>query len=158
MRTTLWSATLLVLLYACGNEKPKASTESINIPASADSARVQEALEKGMPTITFDKTEHDFGIVTQGEKAEYHFKFTNTGDADLLISNATASCGCTVPEYSKEPIKPGGHGFIKVIFNSDKREDKFSKEVYVTANTSPAETVLRITGFVQVKQGSQLLK
>lgn len=148
---------IILGIFSCKNEKPKASADSINITASADSSRSEEAMEKGQAVISFDKVEHDFGTITQGEKAEYNFKFKNTGDADLLISDAKASCGCTVPEFSKEPVKPGQEGFIKVVFNSEYREDKFNKEVYVTSNTTPVQTVLRISGFVQVKPGSQIL-
>lgn len=148
----------LIFVFSCKNEKPKASADSIHIAASADSSVAADAKTKGEAAIVFDKTEHDFGIVMQGERAEFNFKFKNTGDAELLIANAVGSCGCTVPEFSKEPIKPGNEGFIKVKFNSEYREDKFSKEIYVTTNTTPPQTTLTIKGFVQVKNQSQLLK
>ena len=127
------------------NNSKKASTDAIHIDARADSTHGES---NGMPAITWVKTMHDFGKITQGEKAEYSFKFTNTGNGQLLISGATASCGCTVPQFSKEPINPGQDGYIKVIFDSDKRLDKFEKTVTVTSNANPTETVLTITGMV----------
>jgi hypothetical protein len=157
--TTLFLCVIAFAAFtACKQEKPKASANSIHIAASADSAVASKSAKEEEAIITFEKTEHDFGIVMQGERAEFNFKFKNTGDADLLIANAVGSCGCTVPEFSKEPIKPGSEGFIKVKFNSEYREDKFTKEVYVTTNTTPPQTTLIIKGFVQVKNGSQLLK
>ena len=58
----------------------------------------------GKPKMTFAETKHDFGKIMQGEKVNWTFDFTNTGDGDLVISQASASCGCTVPEWPKEPI------------------------------------------------------
>ncbi len=138
-----------IALASCDNNKPaKVSTDAISITASADSGRAAAEAGKRKPVITFEKVLHDFGRITQGEKAEYSFRFTNTGDGDLLIANAYASCGCTVPEFSREPIAPGKAGFIKVTFDSDKREDRFEKLVTVLANTASPETKLTITGFV----------
>lgn len=90
------------------------------------------------PVITFEKQVHDFGNVTEGEVVEYSFKFTNTGEKDLLINSAEASCGCTVPEWPKEPIKPGESGYMKVKFDSKGRpEGHTEKELYIQANTNP---------------------
>src|SRR5690606_2047567 len=61
---------------------------------------------------------YDFGTVKEGEKIEHEFRFTNTGSSPLIISNVQASCGCTTPEYSKNPIAPGDQGLVKVVFNS----------------------------------------
>jgi len=143
------------IITACGNnaEPKKISTDIISISQSADSVVEQQLLEKGGPQFSFEKVEHDFGTITQGEQAEYSFKFTNTGNQDLLIANALASCGCTVPEYSKEPIKPGVQGLIKVKFNSDYRLDGFEKSITIIANTLPGETLLRIKGFINPKPG-----
>ena len=87
--------------------------------------------------ITFEKDLHDFGEIIQGEKVNTEFKFTNTGKNDLLISDAYGSCGCTVPEWPKEPIAPGQSGVIKVQFNSANRSGLFNKTVTVVANTQP---------------------
>ncbi len=146
---------MITVFVACSeNKTPKASPDLVNNPVTADTLnKPQNSLAKGA-VITFEKTIHDFETITQGEQAEYNFKFTNTGDEELLISDATASCGCTVPEYSKHPIKPGTGGFIKVKFNSDYRLDAFEKSVTVTTNTNPLTTVLFIKGFIKPKPGT----
>jgi hypothetical protein len=88
--------------------------------------------------MTFEKEVHNFGNVSQGEVVEYSFKFTNTGNKDLLIQKAEASCGCTVPEWPKEPVKPGESGYMKVKFDSHGRPEGFTeKELFIQANTNP---------------------
>jgi hypothetical protein len=156
IKHTLYALSVAVLLGACGNTetKPKASTDLIQNPATADSSAGTAAASSSTGAVmTFEKTDHNFGTITQGEQAEYNFKFQNTGSQDLIIASASASCGCTIPEYSKEPIKPGGTGYIKVKFNSEHRLDGFEKAVTVTANTTPLETLLIIRGFISPKPG-----
>lgn len=88
------------------------------------------------PTVmTFVDTTYDFGDIKQGEKVKHQFKFTNTGDHDLIIVKGYGSCGCTVPEYPKEPIKPGESGFINVQFNSKGKKDHQKKKIVLEANT-----------------------
>jgi hypothetical protein len=100
------------------------------------------------PAITFEDDKHNFGIIKEGDFAEYSFKFNNTGNDDLLIANAAASCGCTVPEYPKGIIKPGEEGFIKVKFDSKGKVGMFEKTITITCNTEVRETVLTIGGEV----------
>jgi len=101
--------------------------------------------------ITFEKKVHDFGTITEGEVVEHTFKFTNTGDTDLIISNASASCGCTIPDWPKEPIAPGKQGKIKVKFNSNGKKDMITKDITILANTDPVKTILQIKVFVEKK-------
>jgi len=82
----------------------------------------------------FENTKHSFGTITEGEKVRHAYKFKNTGDNPLLISNAVASCGCTVPSYPKEPIAPGGEGEIVIEFNSENRVGHQQKNVLVYSN------------------------
>jgi hypothetical protein len=97
-----------------------------------------------LPILTFDKTEHDFGKIVEGETVSCEFKFTNTGKADLVILNVSTSCGCTVPSYPKNAILPGESGVIKVAFNSHGKRGQQNKNVVVNANTQPTATTLRI--------------
>ena len=117
-----------LLMAACnggGGKKPAAAATDAN-----DTTKVAR--------MTFEKQTHDFGNVTQGEVVEYSFKFTNTGNKDLLIQKAEASCGCTVPEWPKEPIKPGESGYMKVKFDSHGRPEGYTeKELFIQANTNP---------------------
>jgi hypothetical protein len=151
MNKIIYLSLSMLIIGACGNEKPKADPTLVENPVSASTET--SAISTDTSTfegaiISFEKTEHEFGTITEGEKAEYSFKFTNTGKKQLLISSAAASCGCTVPTYSKEPIPPGGTGMIKVVFDSKYRLDRFEKYVTVLSNTSPAETKLYIRGLV----------
>ena len=95
-------------------------------------------------SMAFEKTIHDFGTLKEGASVTYIFKFKNTGNKPLLISNAKGSCGCTVPSWPREAIAPGGSGEIKVIFNSRGKKGKQHKSVTLTSNTDPANTRLYI--------------
>jgi hypothetical protein len=92
-------------------------------------------LNEGAPALTFDRKDHDFGVITQGDIVETTFTFKNTGKSELIITNATSTCGCTVPEWPKEPIPVGGEGEIKVKFNSTGKSNKVTKTVTLTTNT-----------------------
>jgi hypothetical protein len=106
-------------------------------------------------TVTFGKYEHDFGTIKQDSKNKHIFTFTNTGSEPLLIENAVGSCGCTVPNYPKAPIPPGGTGEIEVEYSPGKQENAQQKTVTVTANTEPKETTLRINAFVTPGTGNK---
>ena len=103
------------------------------------------------PKMTFAKAEHDFGTIKEGDKVTYVFKFKNSGEADLLISDAKGSCGCTVPEFPKDPIKPGQSGDIKVSFNSAGKPGQQAKTVTITANTAAGTEKLNIKATVTPK-------
>lgn len=103
------------------------------------------------PVMTFNKKEHDFGVINEGAKVETTFTFTNTGEADLIIANASGSCGCTVPEFPKEPIKPGKTGKMKVSFDSNGKPGMQQKSVNITANTASGKDVLTIKANVTPK-------
>lgn len=103
------------------------------------------------PQITFALTEHDFGKIQEGTMANYEFTFTNTGKAPLVLSNVQPSCGCTTPEWNKEPIAPGAKGTIKASFNSYGRPGSFQKYITVKSNASNSEVMLIIKGTVEPK-------
>jgi hypothetical protein len=100
------------------------------------------------PEVKFEKDMHDFGTLQKGATCEVEFKFTNTGKEPLVISNASASCGCTVPSYPKEPIMPGKSGVIKVKYDSN-RVGTFTKEVTVTSNARNNNVKLTIKGKIE---------
>ncbi|UXX80079.1 DUF1573 domain-containing protein [Reichenbachiella carrageenanivorans] len=100
--------------------------------------------EGPLPAFTFNEESHDFGTINEGDEVEHIFAFTNTGDAPLIISSATGSCGCTVPEWPKEPIGIGEKGEIKVKFNSRKKPGIQNKTVTITSNTYPKQTRIKI--------------
>jgi hypothetical protein len=96
----------------------------------------KEAQAKSMPktVLSFTETKHSFGTITEGEKVKHSYHFKNTGTNPLLIYNAIASCGCTVPSFPKEPIAPGGEGDIEVEFNSHNRVGHQEKNVMIYSN------------------------
>ena len=98
--------------------------------------------------MTFESTEYNFGSVNEGDVVDYTFKFTNTGKSPLLISKATASCGCTVPVWPKDPIGVGETGEIQVKFDTKNKPNQQTKFVSINANTKPEVTRLKISGNV----------
>jgi hypothetical protein len=110
----------------------------------ADNNALVEKANGLQPEITFESTEHDFGTIKEGEQVGWYFKFTNTGGSDLIITNATASCGCTVPEYSREPVPPGKEGTIKVVFDSQGRSGTQMKSVTIESNANTLITNLNL--------------
>jgi len=100
--------------------------------------------QENPPIIVFEETEHDFGKLAKDEIVEHVFKFKNEGKSPLIIADAIASCGCTVPEIPKEPIQPGKEGEIKVVFNSAYKIGEVTKTIKVSANTYP-ERITKIT-------------
>lgn len=105
---------------------------------------------KPAPAIEFTQTEHDFGNIRESAGEVTHvFEFTNTGDAPLVIISATASCGCTRPQYTAEPVRPGEKGHISVTYVPTGRPGEFSKTVKVRTNVpSDKKLSLRISGVV----------
>ena len=104
-------------------------------------------------TVNFTKPRHEFGEVLQNTTNKHTFEFTNTGTEPLVISNAKGSCGCTVPQWPREPIAPGASGDITVEFNSDKKTGKRNQQVTITANTTPPQSIIRSVGNVTAKAG-----
>ena len=98
-----------------------------------------------------DGTDKDFGKIEEGKNLEVSFRFKNIGDKPLVISNVSASCGCTVPETPKEPYAPGQTGVIKASFNSSGKVGPNSKQVNVFANLDPAMTTLNFRVEVKAK-------
>jgi hypothetical protein len=100
-------------------------------------------------TVNFAEYEHDFGSIKQDSENKKVFTFTNTGKEPMIIETANGSCGCTVPNYPKAPIPPGGTGEIEVVYKPGKQENAQTKTVTVIANTEPKETTLRIKANVE---------
>lgn len=110
-------------------------------------AAVRDEAAKAVPVMTFEKMEHDFGTIEQNTPQEAAFKFTNTGNAPLIITDAKSSCGCTVPNPPKEPIAPGESSELMVKFNGS-GQNQVTKTVTVTANTEKGSEIIRIKAFV----------
>ncbi|MFM7233794.1 MAG: DUF1573 domain-containing protein [Flavobacteriales bacterium] len=112
------------------------------------------ALSKGRPktVMTIDKEEHDFGTIKQGDQVECSFKITNSGTEPLIVEEAHGSCGCTVPDYPKDPIPVGESRDMKVKFNSTGKKGKQAKTVTITANTEPIQKIVTIRAEVDAPE------
>lgn len=104
------------------------------------------------PNISFDVIQHDFGEIKEGDGlAKYQFKFSNIGNQPIVISDVKASCGCTTPKWTQEPVLPGANGYIDVAYNPKGRPGPFNKSITVRSNAVNSPVVLRIKGNVQAK-------
>ncbi len=109
------------------------------------------------PKMAFDHRLHDFGkIMEDGGKVRHTFTFTNTGSKPLVINKVNASCGCTTPQWTRQPVKPGAKGKIRVTFDPRRRPGSFAKSVVVRTNAINETVLLRIKG--KVKRAQRSLK
>ncbi len=112
--------------------------------------KIDAELLKDTTTIQFiDSTTFGFDTIMQNDKVQHTFRFVNTGDKNLVIARAFGSCGCTVPEYPKDPVKPGDTAIIHVTFNSAGKKGEQHKNVTVVCNTPVRNEMLYLTGFVK---------
>ena len=125
------------------------SNERADKAEQLQTAKTKENVVAGPTTqISFASPNHDFGNIKQDSENRHVFTFTNTGSEPLIIENAKGSCGCTVPQYPKEPIAPGETGDIEVVYKPGKQKNKQNKTVTITANTEPRTTTLSISANV----------
>ena len=133
---------MVLLLAACGgNKNGDADVDLIRNPRSAQGYNS----ETPMPVIQFDEDLHNFGRLSAGENISYSFHFTNTGNADLIISSCSATCGCTVADFPKGRIAPGKDGYVTVTFKSAGKSGQQYQEVTVITNAQPSVSRLKIT-------------
>ena len=127
---------LTILLAACGS-----AGKGKEISLSGDQS--YQDPEK-LPVIEFERTVHDFGRITEGEVVGITFIFRNTGKSNLMIIEATASCGCTVPRWDKEPVSPGNEGTLEVVFDTSGRTGLQNKSITVRSNAENTTVILNI--------------
>ncbi len=139
----------LVMTVSCKEKAPQegATTETTTTTTETSPNEASETA----PVMTFEESEFDFGDIKQGDKVEHIFTFTNTGKSDLLITDAKGSCGCTVPDYKKDPIKPGEKSTMKVTFDSTGKSGQQQKTVTISANTASGNELLTIKASVAPK-------
>ena len=138
------SISALLFLGSCNSNDGEITTDIVNNPITA----AEQVDPEQLPSMTFDNELFEFGEITQGESVSYSYTFTNTGKTDLIITSAKGSCGCTVPEWPKAPIKPGEKSQIDVVFNSEGKKGRQHKKVTVLANTQPSTNVVALSGEV----------
>jgi hypothetical protein len=140
----LLSTITLVSFTSC---KEKAS-EKIN-QDNVEKAAERDAQAIVFPSVTFDKTTHDFGEIMNGNPVETVFTYTNTGKSPLVVTDIKSTCGCTVPQgWSREPLAPGASSQFTVKFNG-KGANKVSKTITLTTNTEKGREQVRISAFIK---------
>ena len=160
MKRTIVKALFLVTtvagLYSCNSEAKRSDTSENQAAAEVQTtsqdvtaSTTQAVVAADAPVIAFEETNWDFGTIQEGDVVKHTYKFTNTGKSPLIIQNATAQCGCTVPQWPREPIAPGQKGEIQVEFNSKGKAGVQSKSVSITANTQPEITQVMLKGVVE---------
>ena len=150
-----------LLFASCNHDKTaEVGTEGMNAAATAVSDAANPVVDNpnvvsdnaapnpNAPVMKFAESEFDFGDIQADSKVHHTFSFTNTGKSPLLIEDATASCGCTTPSWTKEPVAPGAQGKMEVQFDSRGKKGIISKQVAVRANTQPGITTILIKGNV----------
>ncbi len=120
-------------------------SELIRNPVNADG----QADTSNMPRFSFDHTVFDFGEIPDTQPVSHVFTFTNTGKTPLIIAHVRSDCGCTAPQWPKDPVPPGGTGAIEVRFDPTDKEGPQHKPVKITANTYPNTTVLTVLARVK---------
>lgn len=138
------SALCLVAFTSCKEDATKKISEA-NVAKAAE----RDAVASKFPVLTFDEKEHDFGEIEAKTQVETVFKYKNTGEAPLVITDIKSTCGCTVPKgWSREPLAPGGEGQFTVKFNGS-GSNNVSKTINVTANTESGRESVKIKAFVK---------
>lgn len=163
MRNKIFVFIGLLFLVAC--QEPSATQERTMTEIKAtdgnisNAAIVRNPVTANQPVDTtnvakmeFDNIRYRYGKVEAGTIVTHTYKFKNTGKAPLVISNAKSTCGCTVPEWPKDPIPVGGEGEIFVKFDTKDKNLYQTKPIFITANTHPSETTLYLMGEVFEKE------
>ncbi len=149
-KATVLLGVLAMTAFVSCKDKASEKIDEGNVAAAAQ----RDEAAKSLPVMTFEEKEFDFGNIEQNTPQEHTFVFTNTGEAPLIITNASSSCGCTVPDYPKDtPIQPGEKGELVVKFNGSGM-NQVIKTVTLNTNTAKGQEMLRIKAFVQPKGGS----
>lgn len=149
MKKIILSAAICISSFAVYAQAPQVQLNTIpsNAVAATTSAPAAKPSSLTPENMNFKFSIHDFGTIQEGPTAEHEFEFTNTGKEPIIISNVSASCGCTTPSYSKDPVLPGKKGSVKAIYNTQGRVSPFTKTITITSNAGIK--VLTIKGEVE---------
>ncbi|SFB85484.1 Protein of unknown function [Flexibacter flexilis DSM 6793] len=124
--------------------KKVSDKKEIKVAEAKPAAPVAPVIPPNKPYITFEQPTRDFGDIVQGEKVSHTFKFQNAGTQPLIISNVQTTCGCTVPEWPKEPIPPGNTGLISATFNSANKSGIQQKVITIYSNAANDQATVKI--------------
>lgn len=144
MKAYIFILISLLAVVSCKNDENKAGK---NNAAAAREIDISDSTK--FTTVKWLDSLVDFGSVPEGEKVDVRFRFKNTGDKPLIVASVVATCGCTVPEYSQEPVMPGKEGYIKAVFNSSGQLPTIQKTIHVAMNTKQQSYPLSFIGEVK---------
>ena len=142
MKKTLLSISLRIMVITIATVSTISAQPNFNQTAKSDE------LESPVTKIEFQETSFDFGEIQEGTLVTHVFTFKNTGEEPLILIDAKGSCGCTVPEWPRDPIFPGETASITVQFNSKNKAGKRNQKVTLTANTNPQQTFVYLKGTI----------
>lgn len=143
---------ILLSLFTFLSCKNNSGDSTVNSDSVSNSESANGKSKSDLPEIKFEEEVFDFGKMTQGEHVSHSFIFKNIGGKNLIISGANGSCGCTVPEWPKEPIKAGEQGRVNVVFNSEGKSGTQEKTVTLVTNCEPATRIIKIKAEVIVPE------
>jgi len=139
-------------------KKAPNSTLNLSEPGTATTSKQSSLIQRPaalakqdtmrLTTVSWNEEVYDFGEIKQGDKVSHVFRFSNTGNYPLKLSNVKPSCGCTSPNWSQEPIQPGEEGFVEVVFDSAGKLGAQMKSITVFLNSEEQRKVLRFKGFI----------
>ena len=129
-------AVLVQLLFACGGQNDRLETEAAALEQEGEFAM-------GEPVMLFDTLVHDFGTIIEGEQVVCYFEYTNSGEGNLMITGVETSCGCTIPNWNRELLKPGAKETLELIFDASGRSGQQLKQITVKSNAK--NQVVRLT-------------
>lgn len=145
---SVYTFIIALSLCSCGQKEH----DGIDSSDVSNNASAEGKVKGNIPEISFEESVFDFGKITQGEVVSHDFKFKNIGNTQLIISGASGSCGCTVPKWPKEPVKPGEEGKLNVVFSSEGKKGLMEKTVTVVTNCEPSTRIIRIKADVVVME------
>ena len=143
------------VFISCDVRRRDKIADDISVKEEKDKKQLAEKIEaalKDSTSVQLIDSVYNFGSIKAGQLVQYSFKFKNTGSKALVIQEAHATCGCTVPEKPEQPIKPGETGIIKVVFNSQVKSGHQEKTITVNSNARPEFGMLKLTGEVEKGQ------
>jgi len=153
MKKILFASLVSVIAISCGsNAKETAVNTEVEIAEAPHSdVSVEENLidTVNAPIIEIENDTYTFGEAKEGEKVRHEYAFTNTGKTPLIISSVNASCGCTTPNYPKQPIKPGETAKIEVVFDTKNQPGMQHKVITMISNAHPSQTIFHLKGEVK---------
>jgi hypothetical protein len=151
----IFAVAALLITFSCKKEVEVKEVKNEDKTITATTS-LEENAKVPKTKVEFDKEIHDFGQIEQGEIVETTFKIKNVGDNDLYIVDAHGSCGCTVPEVTKEAIKPGESAPISVKFDSNGKSGEVTKSVMITCNTAKIVENIKIKASIKTKKSSAI--